>query len=252
MSRGLDHGHFNAVATDYRACRPSYPDALFEWIAAKAPNHDLCWDVGCGNGQASLGLASLFASVEASDVNPEQIRAAIPHPRIRYRIAEAETSDLDDCSVDAAVVAAAIQWLDVPRFNREVTRVLKPGGLLVWVGYHRVQGAPSPLQGWLDQLDQNHLNPWWPPERRHVRESYAHLPFPGPSQTLPPHWTIQTLWTQQQLLGFIGTWSALRCAGSAKCGLLSTLGEELAEIWPPGQLEVRFELPLFGRWGLMP
>ena len=49
MSRGLDHGHFNAVATEYRACRPSYPDALFEWIAAKAPNHDLCWDVGCGN-----------------------------------------------------------------------------------------------------------------------------------------------------------------------------------------------------------
>jgi hypothetical protein len=48
--------HFSAHAARYGAYRPTYPDALFEYLASLVPAHDLAWDCATGNGQAALGL----------------------------------------------------------------------------------------------------------------------------------------------------------------------------------------------------
>ena len=45
---------FSGVAREYAAYRPHYPAALFSTLAQLAPQHDLAWDCGCGNGQASV------------------------------------------------------------------------------------------------------------------------------------------------------------------------------------------------------
>ena len=80
--------------------------------------------------------------------------------------------------MDAVLVAAAIHWLDVDRFNREALRVLKPKGLLVWLGYQPIEGAPTALQSWLEELYHQRLRSFWPPQRVHVDRRYTDLIFP--------------------------------------------------------------------------
>ncbi|MEO8452199.1 MAG: SAM-dependent methyltransferase, partial [Gemmatimonadota bacterium] len=48
--------HFSAGARGYAAFRPTYPAAVFEWIASQCAGHDLAWDCATGNGQAARGL----------------------------------------------------------------------------------------------------------------------------------------------------------------------------------------------------
>jgi SAM-dependent methyltransferase len=152
--------------------------------------------------------------------------------------------------VDAVVVAQAIHWLDVPRFNQEVQRVLKPGGLLAWLGYDPLQGAPEPLQQWLDALYHERLQGLWPPERTHVDQRYADLPFPGTSRPVPADLSIAVDWNAAELLGFISTWSALRRSGDQT--LMTQLEQELKPLWPRHQERLPLHFPLMGRWGLLP
>jgi SAM-dependent methyltransferase len=206
--------------------------------------------VACGSGQASVGLAAAFERVEASDISPAQIALVPAHPRITYRVAAAEASGLKRSSMDAVVVASAIHWLDVPRFNQEVQRVLKPGGLLAWLGYDPLQGAPDTLQQWLDALYHERLQGLWPSERAHVDQRYAGLPFPGISQPIPADWSIPVHWNAAELLGFISTWSALRRSDDQT--LIATLQQEVEALWPANQECLPLYLPLMGRWGLLP
>ena len=253
-----DRGWFDSVATDYARCRPRYPDAFFAWMAEKAPARHRCWDAACGSGQASIGLARWFSHVDATDLSPEQIAAAEQHPHIHYQQGAAEHSDLNNGSVDAVLVAAAIHWLDVDRFNREVQRVLRTGGLLVWLGYEPIQGAPEALQAWLNRLYHERLDPFWPPERRHVNNCYADLSFPARDQPIPKGLNMTQQWTQSDLLGFISTWSALRRAGQQVDGndqarsLINNLSDELDQIWPKDSERLVLRLPLMGRWGRLP
>ena len=73
--------HFSGHAADYAKFRPGYPEALFDWIAAQTAGHDLAWDCGCGNGQATAPLAERYARVVGTDLSPQQIAAAQRHIR---------------------------------------------------------------------------------------------------------------------------------------------------------------------------
>ena len=73
---------FKTVAREYANFRPGYPPELFAWLARVSPSRGAAWDCGCGSGQASLALAEHFTHVHATDVSPEQIAAAKPHPRV--------------------------------------------------------------------------------------------------------------------------------------------------------------------------
>ena len=55
--------HFSAVAAQYAQARPEYPPALFDWIASVVPARELCWEAGCGSGQASRDLSRVFERV---------------------------------------------------------------------------------------------------------------------------------------------------------------------------------------------
>ena len=252
-----DNGWFDAVANDYARCRPRYPKAFFSWMADQAPALNRCWDAACGSGQASIGLAGFFDHVEATDLSPKQIAAAEHHPRIHYRHGAAEQSDLNAKSMDAVLVAAAIHWLDVKRFNREASRVLRPGGLLVWMGYEPIQGAPDDLQNWLNSLYHERLDQFWPAERSHVNNCYADLVFPVCDQPIPRELRMTQHWTRRDLLGYIGTWSALRQASQQMNSndhraLVNTLSEELNQLWPEDDERLTLQFPLMGRWGRLP
>ena len=65
--------HFSGVADVYLASRPTYPDALYDAIAAVVPADARVWEPGAGSGQATRGLAARFAHVHATDPSAQQL-----------------------------------------------------------------------------------------------------------------------------------------------------------------------------------
>jgi len=47
---------FAANAGAYAAFRPTYPSALFDWLAQRCGQRERALDIGCGNGQAARAL----------------------------------------------------------------------------------------------------------------------------------------------------------------------------------------------------
>lgn len=199
--------HFSGVASAYAEFRPTYPHALFDWLASLPEARALAWDCACGSGQAALGLARQFTRIIATDASAAQIAAALPHPAVEYRVAPAEQSGLPDASVDLVCVAQALHWLDLERFYAEARRVLRPGGVLaVWCyGVHRLDDPDA------DRLMRHFygtvVGPYWPPERTLVENGYRMLPFPF-AEIAAPAYTLQAEWTLDQLLGYLRSWSA--------------------------------------------
>ena len=136
--------HFSGHAADYSRYRPgAYPAAMFQALAALAPDRECVWDCATGNGQAALGLAALFERVEATDASAQQIAVAGPHPKVRYSVAPAEASGLPDASVALITVAQALHWFDLTKFYVEVRRVAKPQALLACSCYMRCAVDPG-------------------------------------------------------------------------------------------------------------
>ncbi|AMV71616.1 class I SAM-dependent methyltransferase [Desulfuromonas carbonis] len=200
--------HFSSQAAAYRSYRPDYPPLLFAWLAAQCPRHQAAWDCGCGNGQAALGLTPHFATVYASDPSTAQVAEAIPHPAVHYSVASAEDSHLPAAAIDLVVVAQALHWFDFERFYAEVRRVTRPGGVLAAFSYGEVQLGPA-FDPIIDHFYHDVVGPYWPPERRHVDAGYRSIPFPF-AEITAPFLELQADWDLDHLLGYLGTWSALR------------------------------------------
>ncbi len=198
---------FSAVARGYAAFRPSYPFALFDWLAGQAPARGVAWDCATGSGQAAVDLARCFTRVVATDASAAQLAQAVPHERIEYRVAPAEAPGLETGSVDLIVVAQALHWFDVERFHAEVRRVLKPQGVIAeWCyGLTIVDGEA------VDALVQHYysavVGPYWPAERSHIETGYRDLPFPFAAIPAPV-FSMEVEWTLAQLAGYLRTWSA--------------------------------------------
>jgi SAM-dependent methyltransferase len=198
--------HFSGHADAYREARPTYPEALFDWLAAQAPQRGLAWDAGCGNGQASCALAQRFERVVATDPSAEQIAQAPPHPRVEYRVEPAERSSLVDASVDLVTVAQALHWFDFAAFFAEVHRVLKPGGVFAAWSYADCRVDPA-VDVAIARAYVDLTGPYWPPERAHVDDGYARIGIPFAPLAAPP-FEMAAHWNAAQLLAYLRSWSA--------------------------------------------
>jgi SAM-dependent methyltransferase len=197
---------FSAGATDYARYRPTYPPALFAWLAEVSPGRALALDVGTGNGQAAVALAAHFDQVIGQDPSDKQLGSAQPHPNVRYQVARAERTGLDSGSVDLITACQCFHWFDGPAFFAEAARVLRPQGIVALVSY-----GLSEITAEVDRAVHalyDELNEFWEPERRLVEEGYRHVQAPLPEIAAPP-FAMQLDWSVDQLLGFLGTWSPL-------------------------------------------
>lgn len=231
LGSGQRGDHFGVVARGYAAFRPTYPPELFAWLASQVPNRSLAWDVGCGSGQASIAVAEHFEHVVGTDLNAQQIEAATKHERVEYRAAPAEASGLADKSVALITVAQALHWFDVDAFHAEVKRVLMSGGVIAeWTYSLMFTPTHARVGALVNDLDRL-VHSWWPPERRHIDDQYAMLPFPFGSLEAP--WFRMTAeWTKAQLLGYLGTWSAItRCRALSGNDPLAQFETTLHEVW---------------------
>ena len=97
--------HFSKQAADYAKFRPRYLHEMFEYLGSLAPRRQLAWDCGTGNGQAAVGLATVFERVIATDASEKQIANAQSHERVEYRVAAAENSGIESETMDLIMVA---------------------------------------------------------------------------------------------------------------------------------------------------
>lgn len=199
--------HFSGHAATYREARPTYPPALFAWLAGLAPDRELAWDCGCGNGQATLALAAHFAHVTGTDPSANQIAKAESAPNVDYRVEPAEQCSLGAGSVSLVTVAQALHWLDHARFYAEVRRVLKPGGVIAAWAYSDCNTGDAAIDRIKDRLYVDLTGPYWPPERAHVDAGYRTLPFPFVEIVSPPL-PMTARWNVEQLLAYFRSWSA--------------------------------------------
>ncbi len=197
--------HFSAVASDYAAARPEYPDALFDWIASVAPASQCVWEAGCGSGQASRGLAAHFDGVYATDPSAAQIAQASAPRNVTFATESGERCGLPDISVDAVCVAQALHWFDRTVFFGECTRVLQPGGVLVAWGYQDIE-VPDALATANAALQDDIRNDW-PPERALIDNAYAGFDWPFAALDAPA-FELCVQWTLPRLLGYFSSYSA--------------------------------------------
>lgn len=237
--------HFSGYAAEYAKFRPDYPDALFEYLALLAPARRRAWDCATGSGQAALALARHFDEVVGSDASARQIESATLHSRVRYRVAFAEASGLEDASVDLVAVAQSLHWFDRERFWNEARRVLVPDGILAVWCYDLLRVAPE-VDEVVDHLYREVVGPYWPPERALFEQGYRTLDFPF-EEASPPAFVMEKRWSLPEVLGYIGTWSAThRYAEAEGKDPLDRIREDLTAAWgPPDRIRsVRWDLDL--------
>lgn len=239
--------HFSGHARDYARFRPTYPDALLDWVAAAAPATRAAWDCACGNGQAAVRLAQRFTRVVATDASAEQIAAAVEGPaNLDYRVATAEHCGLDDGCMDAICVAQALHWFDIERFYDEARRVAVPGALLAtWMyGSLTVQGIDPQI---LLNFEHERVGPWWPVERAWIDAGYAQVALPGATVDAPA-FAMSARWPLAAVLGYVGSWSAVaRCRAQSGIDPLPELSAALTPQWGDAKRERTVRWPLVVR-----
>lgn len=241
--------HFSGVATDYAAFRPRYPEALFAYLARMPRHRRRAWDCGAGSGQAAVPLLPYFPCVVATDISRRLLGSAPRRAGLHPIAAPAEGCPLAGGSIDLVVVAQALHWIDRPAFYAEIRRVLVPdGAVAVWSYGLAVLGGPD-LDGPFRAFYERTVGEYWPPERRWVDEGYRRLPFPF--EELPvPEFSMEADWTLDALLGYVGTWSAVR-RYLARAGQdpVALLAGQLEPHWGPRRQRRRIRWPLVVRAG---
>jgi len=179
------------MAEYYVKYRPTYNTKLFETIVefyerdkGQLCNFDLAVDVGCGPGQSTLPLAKYFNHVIGVDISTEMLAHAPKDvDRVEFKLGVGEDLHfLQDESVDLITAGAAFHWLDHGKFNNEVKRVLKPGGVLAVYCYRfptieKDAGNEALLEY------QKKLSQCWMLDTYKMEELYGRLPHPFACET---------------------------------------------------------------------
>jgi SAM-dependent methyltransferase len=240
--------HFSKQAADYAKFRPRYPQKLFDYLGSIAPSRQFAWDCGTGNGQAAVGLASVFDRVIATDASEKQIANAQSRKLVDYRVAPAENSGIQSGTLDLIMVAQALHWFDLGRFYAEARRVLKPDGILAASAYNLLRVEPV-IDEVVNRYYYEVVGPFWPAERKLV-EQFADLPFPF-REIGPPKFEMTAQWNLDHLLGYLQTWSSTQRFIAAKgTDPLEQIIDELRTAWGDSQQTRNVTWPLVLRIGV--
>jgi SAM-dependent methyltransferase len=240
--------HFSKQARLYAEHRPSYPEAVFAYLAGLAPARDLAWDTGAGNGQVAVQLSRHFNRVIATDASAEQIQNAFPHPKVQYRVEPSEKTSLPTDSVDLITVGVAVHWFDLDAFYAEVRRVGKPGAILAVWTYHLPAIEPA-IDRLMKEYYSETLAGFWPEDIHYLDENYRTLPFPF-HEIDPPAFDMQTEWTLPAAIGFMASWSGTqRYLASQGRNPLDEILPELRDAWGDEDHSRLVKWPLYFRIG---
>lgn len=150
---------------------------------------------------------------------------------------------LATASADLIVAAQAAHWFDWQAFIAGAGRILRPGGILAIWSYGLFECDPA-VDRVVANFSRDVVGPWWPRERRHVEEGYRELVPPFPALDAP-RFEMQADWEFEAVLGYLGTWSAVRRAAiRTHRDPLAVLAGPLQRVWGKGVRRVRWPLVL--------
>ncbi len=230
---GYDHAaSFGQHAAAYARHRPTYPDALFDWLAAAAPARSLAVDVATGAGQAALALSTRFDRVVATDHSAELLATIPAHPRLTTLTQPAESLDVRDVAgpADLVVTAQALHWFAGEPFWSRVRATLRPGGVFAAFGYAWLTIAPD-IDALLAEALMPALEPHWSPRNRLLHAGYRTVEVPF-AEIPTPAFVITVAWTRAELLAYFGTWSATTALRAQGGDVLGDIAPRLAALWP--------------------
>lgn len=235
--------HFSVAASDYANARPHYPPELFAWLASIAPATTHAWEAGCGSGQASQDLATVFDAVFATDPSAAQIARARASAKVSFAVEPAERCSLGDRSVDAVRVAQALHWFERDAFFAECARVLNPGGVLVAWGYQDIE-PPQQLAAAVDAF-RDEIAAYWPAERAFIDSAYAQFQWPF-AKIRTPHFEMKAEWPLARLLAYFSSFSAVKCHRDATGrDPVAAHAPAIEQAWGDTENRMRLRWPIF-------
>lgn len=83
----------------------------------------------------ALNLAERFEQVTGLDPSKKMVAVGLQSPKnnITYAVGDAESTGLEDQSVDLVIAGQAAHWFDHQKTWKELRRVLRPKGTVAYV-----------------------------------------------------------------------------------------------------------------------
>ena len=241
--------NFSKVSQKYAQFRPQYPKEIFDYLSSIVANHDIAWDAATGNGQVARGLSPYFKMVEATDLSEKQIQHAFQADNIHYTVEPAEHTSFPDDQFDLITIGQAIHWFHFDEFYKEAKRTAKKNASIAAIGYHLVK-VDEKIDNIVLHFYEGTLKGYWDPERKLIDEYYQTIPFPF-KEIRTPEFKLQVEWTNENLLGFLSSWSATQHFQNRNHrDPLDEIREDMVNAWPDGVLKT-VSFPIFIRAGII-
>jgi ubiquinone/menaquinone biosynthesis C-methylase UbiE len=170
----MKFGDFSHLAGDYALTRPGYSSEVLSKVFVQADLQSLTFaDVGAGTGiftrqVRDFGLTKVFGVEPNSEMRTQGINH-IENRDIVWIDGSAESTKLDNFSIDVLSMASSFHWANTSEALSEFRRVIKPGGkfLALW-NPRKISGSN------IDFEVENVLKTLIP---KYVRKSSGYSPF---------------------------------------------------------------------------
>jgi SAM-dependent methyltransferase len=131
---------------------PEYEEQMLPLVAEHLQSARQVVDIGCGEGQVARHIADTTAAERVVGVDPSAAQIAVAAARgggPRYVRGTADALPVPDGAFDAAVACLVFEHItEVDGALREVARVLRPGGVFLFLLNHPLLQVPG--SGWID------------------------------------------------------------------------------------------------------
>jgi SAM-dependent methyltransferase len=153
---------FSRTVENYIRYRPTYPQAVVEFLREACQLNDASTiaDIGSGTGLLSEVFLKNGYHVIGVEPNPDMRLASQEflrnYPRFTSIDATAEETTLDSHSIDLITAGQAFDWFDPVKTRQEFKRILKPIGwvALVW----NITRTDTPFLAAYDQLWHKYID----------------------------------------------------------------------------------------------
>jgi SAM-dependent methyltransferase len=145
---------FSDRVANYVKYRPGYPAQLLQLFKTKMGlNSDsVIADIGSGTGLSTRPFLENGNKVYGVEPNASMREAAADYlkefPHFINHEGTAESTGLDDDSVDFVIAAQAFHWFDAGKTRVEALRILRPGGFIALIWNERQLDTTEFLRGY--------------------------------------------------------------------------------------------------------